>query len=78
MKYYKKENSIIASDLDLDLEAATEADWNKQNESTYIDERKEAYPSVEEQLDMIYWDKVNGTNLWQEKITQIKAKYQKK
>jgi len=46
-------------------------------EPSYIQKRKAAYPSVEEQLDMIYWDKVNGTNLWQEKITEIKTKYPK-
>ena len=44
---------------------------------TYAQKRQEAYPSVEEQLDMIYWDKVNGTNLWQSKIAEIKAKYPK-
>ena len=26
---------------------------------------------------MLYWDKVNGTNTWQEKIAEIKAKYPK-
>lgn len=44
---------------------------------TYAELRKAAYPALEEQLDMIYWDKTNGTNLWQEKIAQIKAKYPK-
>ena len=46
-------------------------------EPTYAEKRAAEYPSVEEQLDMIYWDKVNGTNLWQEKITEIKTKYPK-
>ena len=46
-------------------------------EPSYDQKRKAEYPSVEEQLDMIYWDKVNGTNLWQEKIASIKAKYPK-
>ena len=44
---------------------------------TYQEKRLEEYPSVLEQLDMIYWDKVNGTNLWQQKISEIKAKYPK-
>ena len=44
---------------------------------TYIEKRIEAYPSLAEQLDMIYWDKVNNTNLWQTKIAEIKAKYPK-
>lgn len=44
---------------------------------SYQESRQDAYPPLEEQLDMIYWDKVNGTNLWQEKIAEIKAKYPK-
>ena len=44
---------------------------------TYAEKRAVAYPSIPDQLDMIYWDKVNGTNLWQEKIAEIKAKYPK-
>ena len=49
-----------------------------QPEPSYAELRMEAYPSLREQLDMIYWDKVNSTNLWQEKITEIKAKFPKK
>ena len=30
------------------------------------------YPPIENQLDMIYWDKINGTNNWVETITKIK------
>ncbi len=43
----------------------------------YIEQRLRAYPDYGEQLDMIYWDKVNGTNNWPEKISEIKAKYPK-
>ena len=43
----------------------------------YAEKRRAAYPSIEDQLDMIYWDKVNDTNLWLEKITEIKTKYPK-
>lgn len=49
----------------------------KAPEPTYQELRRAAYPEISEQLDMIYWDKVNGTNLWQEKISEIKAKYPK-
>jgi len=34
-------------------------------------ERK--YPSMEEQLDMLYWDKVNSTDTWKEAIDKIKT-----
>lgn len=31
------------------------------------------YPLIEEQLDMIYWDQVNGTTVWKDTISQIKS-----
>ncbi len=43
----------------------------------YIAARKSEYPSIQDQLDMLYWDKINGTNNWQDKITEIKEKYPK-
>lgn len=46
-------------------------------EPTYQEQRRAAYPPIEEQLDMLYWDKVEGTNIWQETISAIKAKYPK-
>jgi hypothetical protein len=46
-------------------------------ELTYAEKRAEAYPPLVEQLDILYWDKVNGTNLWQSKIAEIKARYPK-
>lgn len=48
-----------------------------QTEITYIQQRLAEYPPIGDQLDMIYWDKVNGTNLWQEMISEIKMKYPK-
>lgn len=39
--------------------------------------RKDEYPPIEDQLDMIYWDKVNGTNNWETLIQSIKEKYPK-
>ena len=44
---------------------------------TYSELRERAYPSIQEQLDMLYWDTVNGTNNWMDKITEIKNKYPK-
>ena len=39
----------------------------------YINRRASAYKSIVEQLDMLYWDKVNGTTTWQDHIDQVKA-----
>lgn len=34
---------------------------------------KRAYPPIGDQLDMIYWDSVNKTTVWQDTIAAIKA-----
>lgn len=34
--------------------------------------RSKSYPPIDEQLDMIYWDKINNTNHWINIITEIK------
>lgn len=46
-------------------------------EPTYRELRAAEYPAIGDQLDMIYWDKVNGSNIWMETIAAIKAKYPK-
>lgn len=43
----------------------------KINETQY--QRDRIYPSIQEQLDMQYWDLVNDTTTWKDKITQIKT-----
>jgi hypothetical protein len=42
--------------------------------ATYADLRSVAYPSIEEQLDMIYH---NGIDAWKESIKAIKDQYPK-
>ena len=36
-------------------------------------QRDRVYPSIQEQLDMQYWDNVNGTTTWNDTITKIKT-----
>ena len=43
----------------------------------YKYDRASAYPSMSEQLDMHYWDKINGTTTWADTIAAVKAKYPK-
>tara|TARA_Y100000004_G_scaffold183416_1_gene231197 strand:- start:65 stop:340 length:276 start_codon:yes stop_codon:yes gene_type:complete len=38
---------------------------------------EDIYPSIQEQLDMQYWDKKNGTTTWVDAITKTKTKYPK-
>ena len=44
---------------------------------TYVDKRKVLYPSNDAQLDMQYWDALNGTSTWVDAITAIKVKHPK-
>ena len=39
----------------------------------YIQARQEAYGSISDQLDMQYWDAVNGTTTWKDHIAQVKS-----
>ena len=36
-----------------------------------------AYPSIQEQLDMQYWDSVNGTTTWADAISRVKENFPK-
>jgi len=36
-------------------------------------QRDREYPSIGDQLDMQYWDAVNGTTTWKDAIAQVKA-----
>jgi hypothetical protein len=46
--------------------------WNEQ-QFGYIQARQEAYGSIADQLDMQYWDSVNGTTTWKDHIAQVKS-----
>ena len=45
--------------------------WVDPNQYKY--DRATAYPSMQEQLDMQYWDGVNGTTTWQDAIEAVKT-----
>ena len=38
-----------------------------------LEARRVAYKNVGDQLDMMYWDQVNGTNIWFDHIAKVKA-----
>ena len=50
------------------VEVQAEYDANE-----YQRDRATSYPSIQEQLDMQYWDKVNGTTNWEDAIAKVKA-----
>ena len=39
----------------------------------YKSDRAAAYASVGDQLDMQYWDTVNGTSTWKDHVAKVKA-----
>jgi hypothetical protein len=43
----------------------------------YQRDRAKEYPSIQEQMDMQYWDAINGTTTWQDAINAVKTKYPK-
>mgnify|MGYP003155146892 FL=1 len=53
---------------DKQKELQTTYDNNK-----YQRDRAVAYPSIQDQLDMQYWDKVNSTTTWQDAIAKVKS-----
>ena len=61
-------NEILAKQQEL----ITEYNSNK-----YQRDRAKEYPSIQEQLDMQYWDKINNTTKWEEAINAVKTKYPK-
>ena len=63
------ENPKVFS-VDQSLIDAARVDLNK---LTYRSDRARAYPTIGEQLDMQYWDSVNGTSTWKDAIAKIKS-----
>jgi hypothetical protein len=53
-------------------EIATAASEAEQLATGYLQERREAYPSLEEQADMAYWDRQNGTTTLDDAIAAVK------
>ena len=44
---------------------------------TYAEKRAEAYPSLNDQADMAYWDRQNGTTTLDDAISAVKTTYPK-
>lgn len=72
----------------IDGEVAYDADGNEVSydndavealilSKVYIEDRSRAYPSIQEQLDMQYWDGVNGTTTWADAIAAVKTAHPK-
>ena len=73
---YKQVNNERMELSDADYDQAKidlgNSKWEQQQYG-YIQARQEAYGSVPDQLDMMYWDQVNGTTTWKDYIAKVKS-----
>lgn len=73
---YKQVNNerleFTDDDYDQAITDLANSKWNHQ-QFGYIQARQEAYGSVQDQLDMQYWDSVNGTTTWADHIAKVKS-----
>ena len=53
--------------------AAKQANVTENAKVAYRKKRTFSYPSIGEQLDLLYWDKKNGTNKWVEAVDKVKS-----
>jgi hypothetical protein len=61
-------NQILAKQIELQEEYEAKQ---------YQRDRQTQYPSISDQLDMLYWDKVNGTENWLNSIESVKSRFPK-
>ena len=59
-------------DYDQAITDLANSKWQEQ-EFGYIQARQEAYGSIADQLDMQYWDTVNGTTTWKDHVATVKS-----
>jgi len=71
--YIKEWNLDIAKPTQAQLDALETEAQAEENLQTILNTRATAYPSIQEQLDMQYWDKVNGTTNWEDAIAKVKS-----
>ena len=70
--YIKEWNLDIAKPTQAQLDALETEAQAEENLQNILNARATAYPSIQEQLDMQYWDKVNGTTNWEDAIAKVK------
>jgi len=58
----------------LDKQTELQADYDAKQ---YQRDREKEYPSIGDQLDMQYWDKINDTTTWQDAIQAVKDAHPK-
>ena len=67
---WKDSNDTVAKDVIDAKVVELQAEYDSKQ---YQRDRASQYPSIQDQLDMQYWDRKNGTNKWEESIDKVKA-----
>ena len=69
IEWHNGTTPISVADIEAKMvEVQAEYDANQ-----YQRDRATAYPSIQNQLDMQYWDNINGTTTWEDAIAKVKA-----
>ena len=70
---------IAESDLEVADEPYTVDQWNValKDQKSWAEKRAETYAPIQDQLDMLYWDKVNSTTTFKDHRAAVKAAHQK-
>jgi hypothetical protein len=69
IQWHNGTTPIPVADIEAKMvEVQAEYDANQ-----YQRDRATAYPTIQDQLDMQYWDNVNGTTNWEDAIAKVKA-----
>ena len=71
--YIKEWNLDIAKPTQEQLDALETEAQAEEELQEFKNARATAYPTIQEQLDLQYWDKVNGTTNWEDAIAKVKA-----
>ena len=69
------DNPVVLDQSLIDAETARLQSENDSQE--YARSRATAYAPIGDQLDMQYWDEVNGTTTWADHVAEIKARFPK-
>jgi len=67
---------LTAEEVDAILDEWTDNEHARQvdeDANGYKSNRQAAYPALADQLDMQYWDSVNGTTIWKDHIAKVKS-----
>ena len=76
--YIAKWNAKERSQPTVEEIEAAHAEWQDEHDSkAYARARAEAYASIADQLDMMYWDSVNGSRTWLDHIEAVKEAHPK-